>query len=242
VDTVRHTANEGSVSFIDLATGATSEVLVGLHPSGLAVTPDRKVVVCANAASDQLSLIDIAGRQVLETVWAKHSPADLFGATPNALVFDPSGVRLYVANGTQNAIAVFDFDAEDRGETKMIGMIPVGWFPGAIAMNPAEKTLLVANIKGLPSEKRKHGEGEGFNSHQYHGSVSLVPIPDDDALLGALSEQVARNMRYDAVVASRKTARANRGTERHRTCGLHHQGESNLRSGIRGSATRKRES
>ena len=209
VDTVRHTANEGSVSFIDLAMGATSEVMVGLHPSGLAVTPDRKVVVCANAASDQLSLIDIAGRQVLETVWAKHSPADLFGATPNALVFDPSGARLYVANGTQNAIAVFDFDSEDRGETKMIGMIPVGWFPGAIAMNPAEKTLLVANIKGLPSEKRKHGEGEGFNSHQYHGSVSLVPIPDDDAHLGALSEQVARNMRYDAVVASRKTARPN---------------------------------
>lgn len=208
VDPVRYIANEGSVSFIDLASGSVSDVLVGLHPSGLAVTPDQKIVVCANAASDQLSLIDIASRQVIETVWAKHSPADLFGATPNALVFDPSGSRLYVANGTQNAIAIFDFDAEDRGVTKMIGLIPVGWFPGAVALNPTEKTLLVANIKGLPSEKRKQGEGEGFNSHQYQGSVSLVPIPDDDALLGALSEQVARNMRYDAIVQSRQPARS----------------------------------
>jgi len=207
VDPVRHIANEGSVSFIDLSSGAISEVMVGMHPSGLAVTPDKKVVVCANAASDQLSLIDIVGRRVLETVWAKRSPADLFGATPNALVFDTSGDRLYVCNGTQNAIAVFDFDSEDRGETKMIGMIPVGWFPGAIAMNPAGKTLMVANIKGLPSEKRKQGEGEGFNSHQYHGSVSFVPIPDNDALLGALSEQVARNMRYDAIIKSRQPAR-----------------------------------
>lgn len=209
VDPVRHIANEGSVSFIDLASGTAAEVPVGLHPSGLAVTPDRKTVVCANAASDQLSLIDIAGRQVLETVWAKHSPADLFGATPNALVFDSSGDRLYVCNGTQNAIAVFDFDAEDRGETKMIGMIPVGWFPGAITINPSEKTLLVANIKGLPSEKRKQGDGEGFNSHQYQGSVSLVPIPEGADALGALSEQVARNMRYDAIVRSRLPARGN---------------------------------
>ena len=60
----------------------------------------------ANAGSDTLSVIDTRTDKVVETIWAKSSPADLFGASPNALAFHPSGDTLYVANGTQNAIAV----------------------------------------------------------------------------------------------------------------------------------------
>jgi len=151
VDALRNIASEGSVSVIDLTTGkVTNELLTGLHASALAVSPDQEFVVCANAGSDNLSLIDVASERVVETVWAKSSPADLFGASPNAMAFDPSGKRLYVANGTQNAIAVMDFGPEDKGETKVIGLIPVGWFPGAVVFDTHRKQLCVANIKGLP--------------------------------------------------------------------------------------------
>ena len=51
---------------------------------------------------------------VVETIWAKPSPADLFGAPPNALAFDPTGKTLYVANGTQNAVAVDRFRPGER--------------------------------------------------------------------------------------------------------------------------------
>jgi DNA-binding beta-propeller fold protein YncE len=123
VDALRNIASEGSVSIIDLKTGkVTKELLTGLHASALAVSPDQEFVVCANAGSDNLSLIDVKSESIVETVWAKSSPADLFGASPNAIAFDPSGKRLYVANGTQNAVAVMDFDPEDKGETKLIGL------------------------------------------------------------------------------------------------------------------------
>ena len=205
VDPVKHVASEGSVTVIDLASGKPlAEVVTGLHASALAVSPDRRHVVCANAASDTLSVLDTRTDAVVETIWAKPSPADLFGAQPNALAFDPSGRTLYVANGTQNAVAVVAFDPADR-ESRLRGLIPVGWFPGALAFDAPRRTLHVANIKGHPATPKPDETGRdappgaaGFNSHHYHGSLSLVPVPDDDAL-PALSETVWRNLRRERI-------------------------------------------
>jgi DNA-binding beta-propeller fold protein YncE len=197
VDAARHIASEGSVSIVSLARGdPTAEVLTGLHASALAVSPDQKYVVCANAASDNLSIIEVATGKITETIWAKAKPSDLFGASPNALAFDAEGQRLFVANGTQNAVAVFHFDPADKGDTRLLGLIPVGWFPGSLAYDRQRGQLCVANIKGLPIAPKKYAKtaAEGFNSHHYHGSLSLLPIPDDEAL-AKLSERAARNMR-----------------------------------------------
>ena len=70
----RDIASEGSVSVVDLtADKATRELLTGLHASGLAVSPDHRYVVCANAGSDHLSVIDTQKDAVIETVWAVQS-------------------------------------------------------------------------------------------------------------------------------------------------------------------------
>ncbi len=202
VDPVKHIANEGSVSVIDLASGTIKEILVHLHSSALAVSPDRRYIVCANAASDNLSVIDTELDAVVETIWVKASPADLFGASPNALCFSPDGKQLYVANGTQNAIAVVRFDPGDR-KSALLGLIPVGWFPGAISFNPDTQTLYIANIKGLPVEPKKDREtgGKGFNTHHYHGSVSLVPVPDQTELQ-RFTEAVYENYHRERIAQS----------------------------------------
>jgi len=206
VDPVRFIANEGSVSLIDLETAQTEEILVGLHPSGLAISPDGRHAICANAASDYLSVIDLQSRTVSEKIWTKKNPSELFGATPNAIAFGKKPDELYVANGTQNAIAVIEFEPDERGESKLQGLIPVGWFPGAIAYDPLRDALLVANIKGLPKDPKKQGNSKGFNSHQYNGSVSFVPVPSEEDL-PALSEIAARNMRADALAQVKLPAR-----------------------------------
>lgn len=196
VDPVRFIANEGSVSVIDLSSGKVAkEILVGLHSSALAAHPSGRWVVCANAGSDNVSVIDTRTDAVVETIWAKQSPTDLFGASPNALTFDSKGKRLYIANGTQNAVAVIDFDP---GESKLLGLIPVGWFPGAILFDASRDQLCVANIKGITPEKRnvKETTGRGYNSHQHFGSVSLVPLPGTREL-ARLSELVWKNYRRE---------------------------------------------
>jgi YVTN family beta-propeller protein len=199
VDPVKHIANEGSVSIIDLASGSTKEILVQLHSSALSVSPDGRYVVCANAASDNLSVIDTRSDTVVETIWVKASPTDLFGASPNALCFSPDGKSLFVANGTQNAIAVVRFDPEDR-ESSLLGLIPVGWFPGAVLFDTENRMLCVANIKGLPVEPKqdKMSGGQGFNTHHYHGSVSLVPVPDNKELKSS-TEAVYDNYHRDRI-------------------------------------------
>jgi YVTN family beta-propeller protein len=201
VDPVRFIANEGSVSVIDLraiASGtesenAKSEILTGLHCCAMALSPNRRWLVAANAGSDTISVIDTRTDQIVETIWARQNPSDLFGAQPNALTFDRSSDRLFVCNGTQNAVAVIDFNP---AKSKLLGLIPVGWFPGAILHVHSENKLYVANIKGLsPGRPRKSNGKPEFNSHQYHGSISILKVPSQREL-ASLTRTALANMRY----------------------------------------------
>jgi YVTN family beta-propeller protein len=212
VDPVRHIASEGSVSVIDLDEFDTesairspqSEILTGLHASALALSPGGRYVVVANAGSDTLSVIDTRTDQIIETIWARQNPADLFGAQPNALAFDKSGRTLFVCNGSQNAVAVIAFAA---GKSQLRGLIPVGWFPGAITHHAARNTLCVANIKGIGSTKRlTPDEKVKFNSHQYFGTLSLVPLPGKREL-ARLTQVALRNMRYGLLREAKLPAR-----------------------------------
>lgn len=208
VDPVRHIANEGTVSIVELSSGKTETTMVGLSPSDLAVSPDGKYLVCANSNSDSVSILSTETGKVVETVWVNAKQSDLYGAAPNALAFDAQGETLYVANGSQNAIAVIAFDPADKGDTRLKGLIPVGWYPGAVLLDPVRKTIDVANLKGLPTKPSKKESSAGFNSHQHNGSISIVPIPNADQLT-ILSEQVAKNMRRSAIAEAALPARAN---------------------------------
>jgi YVTN family beta-propeller protein len=214
VDPVRHIASEGSVSVFDLQSGpeaasrellpARREILTGLHASALAATPGGHWVVVANAGSDTLSVIDTRTDTLIETIWTRQSPADLFGATPNALTFDGTGKTLYVCNGTQNAVAVVDFAP---GKSRLRGLIPTAWFPGAVVCDDRRHTLWVANIKGLGSTRfYAPGEKVKYNSHQYYGVLSRIPLPGARQLR-AQTATVLHNLRYGALREARLPAR-----------------------------------
>lgn len=205
VDPVRHIASEGSVSVIDLAGAPTREILTGLHASALALSPSGRYLVVCNTGSDTLSALDTHTDEIIETIWARQKPSDLFGAQPNALAFDPSGKKLFVANGTQNAVAVFDFTP---GKSELRGLIPVGWFPGAIAYDAQHQQVCVANIKGFGNrkEKDKASGGMGFNTHQYHGTLSLVTVPNSREL-ARMTTVALQNMRYGLLQEAKLPAR-----------------------------------
>lgn len=193
VDPVRFVANEGSVSVVDLENrAATREIMVGLHSSALALAPGGRYLCVANAASDTISVMDVRTDAVVETINLRWQAEDPFGASPNALAFDPNGRDLYVCNGTQNAVAVVNF--RPKG-SRLKGLIPTGWFPGAIVFDKPRERLHVANIKGFGSGKRlKPGDPVKFNTHQYFGSLSLIDLPGR-AGLNRTTAVVLENMR-----------------------------------------------
>jgi len=206
----RDIAREGSVTVIDLAAGrVTSEISLELHPSAMAVSPGGRYLVVANTGSDSLSVIDTATDRLAEKFSARQNPADLFGAQPTALGFDPSGRRLYVCNGTQNAVAVFQFKPEAKA-SKMLGLIPVGWFPGAIQFHRPTQTLLIANIKGIGADKDfKPDEKVKFQSKEFYGTISCVPIPSGRRL-DSMTELALANMRYPRLAEALQSPRADR--------------------------------
>jgi DNA-binding beta-propeller fold protein YncE len=209
VDT-RSIASEGSVSVIQLGSNtsaAATEILAGRHASAMALSPNDRWLVIANAGEDTLTVMDTRTDQVTETICARKNPADLFGAQPNALAFDKTGKKLYVCNGTQNAVAVFRFKP---GESKFLGLIPVGWFPGAIVYDAPRKQIDVANIKSIGSqmEKAAAAHGLGFNSKQYNGSLSLVHVPRSWTLTKDTRLALA-NLRYPLLQEAKLPPRPN---------------------------------
>ena len=92
-------------------------------------------------------------------------------------------------------MAVFDFKP---GQSSLRGLIPVGWFPGDIAYDARRRALCVANIKGIGSTKHLlPRDPVKFNSHQYFGTLSLVPVPADRKL--ARMTQVKAEKTFDCV-------------------------------------------
>ena len=74
-------------------------------------------------------------------------------------------------------------------------MIPVGWFPAATVCDTKRQSIYIANLKGLsPGRLRKSNRPE-FNSLEWQGSLSLLPIPSTHNLEGFTRTALA-NMRY----------------------------------------------
>lgn len=210
----RYIANEGSISIVQLngsgekVLQADSEILTGMHACALTLSPDGRYLVVANAGSDTLSVFDTRTDKIIETICARQDPGDLFGAQPNALAFDKRGKTLFVCNGTQNAVAMFQFVP---GQSKLLGLIPVGWFPGAIVHDDRRDMIYVANIKNIASEKQKPpgrmGSAPGFNTHQYSGSLSLVTVPSTKEL-AAFTKIALANLRYPLLAQAKLPPRA----------------------------------
>ncbi len=185
----------GTVSVIDLNTRqVTAELATGLHPSGMALSTEGSYLYIANANSDYISVINTKTDQEVGKLDVKPMENLPLGSAPNAVAVSPDGRTLYAANGGNNALAVIDLS---NGRLK--GMIPTGWYPGAVILNSSGDELFVANIKGVggnhtgsESVRRNiwkyagkdpdKAVDKGFNSHEHLGSVSIIPVPGDRTL------------------------------------------------------------
>lgn len=208
IDASTTAAREGSISIIHLGAGGMDrELVTGRHASALAVHPSGKWVVCACAADDFVAVVDTAKEAIIEKIWPKKTPADLFGAAPGALTFDADGEKLYVCNSSQNAVAVVEFEA---GESKLEGLIPTAWYPGSVAYDAARNRVHVANIKGLGSWRRIPTDlPTKFISGNHFGTLSLMDLPASAEELKQKTARVLINGRAPALQSALLPPRRN---------------------------------
>src|SRR5207247_11247389 len=87
-----------------------------------------------------------------------------------------------------NYVAAFDID--ERAESKVLGFIPSGWYPSAIAASPDGKRLYVGTAKGMSSAP--NGTDKRYIGQILSGHVSVVDVPDENQL-ARYTQQVLSN-------------------------------------------------
>ena len=125
--------------------------------------------------TDGVAVIDTGADTLLETIPTAGPPAfkiaGLGGAGSNALALSPDGATLLVTNGGENALAIVhlgdvargrraapaarhdeDGDGDADGRTTdpasaVVGLIPTGWYPTAVAVRPDGRQIYVVNGK-----------------------------------------------------------------------------------------------
>ena len=183
-------ATTGTVSVINASGQVVASIDVGLRPAGMAQA--NGFVYVANAYSDTISVISTRTNKVVRTIpVGVPLPRGAFGAGANDVAV--VGSRLYVTLGQSNAVAVVDLTKPDN--QAVLGYIPTLYFPTSIAYDPASGRLIVANDKGLGTQGSvgsAHGV-QAFNTHQDTGTVSLIRIPGNSALIEDTAKVVRNN-------------------------------------------------
>ena len=214
---------DGEVVIVSLgATPAVKKRLGGLAQPGKSILDrsGRRLFV-ANAGSDTVSVIDTAKGAVTETI-ATTAPkavlpngAGFKGANPNALALSPDERTLYVTNAGTNSVAVVrlaerDGDDDDDDRSRVVGLVPTGWYPSAVTVSADGARLFVSNAKSVPgpnpggcratlgTDATANAACSAANQYVWQlekASFLTLPVPGRRELV-SLTEQVARNNHF----------------------------------------------
>ncbi|MDR3690198.1 MAG: bifunctional YncE family protein/alkaline phosphatase family protein [Fimbriimonas sp.] len=173
---------DASVSLLDSASlEEKARIKVGSHPNALQYLPDGRLVV-ANSGSDTLSIL--SGSRVIESVRVTLLPRDPLGAAPIALAYSDVRKQLFAANSDNNCVAVVDVHA--AGHSRVVGFIPTGRYPSALALSADGGQLLIGTAKGLSSSLNA-GEKEAMEAKAENGEVVVPHKYVGDVLSGHLA-------------------------------------------------------
>jgi len=175
--------NASRVAELDLITGKVVRWIAlnqpsdatapGSHPTAMLLSPDEKVLYVALSNADALAMVDAATGQVLQTASTNLPGQNFAGTVPNALSQSADGSRVFVADASLNAVAVFNAaDLQKPGsKPAALGFIPTEWYPSALAVHGDD--LLIATAKGQGS-RANNGMG-AVQSERLHRDHPYIP-------------------------------------------------------------------
>ncbi len=233
-DTKAYVASERDREIIPLRIGPEG---IGLgrrqptrgQPVALLAGPNGRLFAALDN-TDGVAVIDTASDRLLETIptgsLASWGKSGLGGAGSNGLALSPDNGSLLVSNGGENAVAVVKLDPVAMGRasagpsdgddkpigSRVVGMIPTGWYPTAVTVSRDGREIFIVNGKSIPGPNRGGCRAtlsiKGSDSipcksaNQYVWQLEkagFLTLPTPSATtLGALTRQVAVNNRVFA--------------------------------------------
>ena len=188
---------------VSSATGAASA-----HPTALAVLNESALAVTLSN-EDRVAIIDAGVNKVAGYLSTKLPNQIAGGAFPNAIAINSDSTRLYVANASSDAVAVFDIshiklcmECNSRGvlmpkALAPIAFLPTEWYPTAVAVRGDE--LLVATGKGkgtgandVPRKMGDPGYRQGYTyiPTLLQGSLARVSLKEVEPRMKELTKEV----------------------------------------------------
>lgn len=130
------------------------------QPNKMALNRSQDRLFVASDNSDTVVIIDTARDRIVEEI-PTTAPEALFpaagqfkGANPNNVALAPDERTLFVTNGGTNSVAVIQLGkkaapagARAVPTSRVVGLIPTGWYPNAVAVRPDGEVLYVVNGK-----------------------------------------------------------------------------------------------
>jgi YVTN family beta-propeller protein len=178
---------------------AAKSAIGGASPTGVVAGSDHVYVSLAH--EDSIAVISADGSRLLQEIaltpfegadFVDRHGRPLRGIMPAGLAL--RGRRLYIAEAGINAVAVID-----TGKGHVLGHLPVGWFPTAVAVSLDGSLLYVANTKGKGSGPNGGDAFHPVNTGSYigeleFGSVSVIRLADESHLQASTAVVVANNL------------------------------------------------
>lgn len=181
-----------TVSVVDVAARKErGAIVVGKHPEALLLSRDGRRLYVTETDDDALGVVDVARERRIADVNVGPFEGNVFGASPSAFAFAPDDKRLYITLAAVNAVAVLSLEGP---VPRLIGMLPTGWYPTALAVAPDGKSLDVVDGMGeggrpnpqfrpfAPRARGAAGDASGYIASSMVGSVRRIAIPSEAAL------------------------------------------------------------
>ncbi len=159
------------------------------NPTEMLLTQDESTLYVACANSNTVTVFDSASGNTLEVISSALFPKADNGSTPNSISLSPDEKALLIANATNNNVAVIDVG--QRGNSRSLGFIPVGWYPTCARFNPHDGSILVSNGKGLGSKANRQGPNplnappkslQEYIGGLFQGTLSQIAVPSPGQL------------------------------------------------------------
>ncbi len=174
----------------------------GSHPTALILSPKEDVLYAAMSNANGVAAVDLRVEVPLHLYRTNFGEDGASGSVPVGIALSADGKRLYAADASLDAVAVFeakyDEHASDLAVTEPpLGFIPTEWYPSALAM--AGNDLLIATAKGEGSgPDNMMGTLKGERKRKEHpyiptligGSIQRISLADIDKNLAAYTRQV----------------------------------------------------
>lgn len=162
---------------------------VGSHPCALVQGSGRIYVACSN--DDIVTVLESTGLHVTHLLACAPFSGPRGGSIPCAMTLSPNGQYLFVANAGNNALVAYD--VRDANQMSVVGWIPAGYSPVAIAMHG--KTILVVNAFSAPVPAAQ--TTADMLKSELNGTLLLITAPGA-AELRQYTQEVLNNIPYFA--------------------------------------------